>query len=215
MRLQTTYAYKGGIQCPQDTAPMYGLDPTDPDVWGLKKLDAPTCLIIGPGGKGEITFLQSLCPSANISVLSAHTDEFKTMIDLDPMVLMHVGDIHDMPFYSGAFDYVMAFNVLEHCFSPYMAIMEVRRVLKDDGSACFLLPSFHGPEGGKGPFHLHCLTEEVWGQLLVKVGLDAVATKVIHGDVDFDSTYMQFRCVCVPLPSPHDQILQDIKQLKG
>lgn len=211
LQLQTTYAYTKGVQLRDGSMPNYGLDLTDPGAWGLPARADPRCLIIGPGGTGEIRWLRTLAPYAELHVLTAHEPELQELRDVHAFL----GDVHDMPYADSTFDYILALNVLEHCFSPYIALMECRRVLTETGTACFLLPSFHGLEGGVGPFHLHCLTEEVWGQLLVKVGLDAAATRVLHGDVMPEDFYLQFLCRAVPPPPPHDQILRDIRAYKG
>lgn len=207
LQLQTTYAYTRGVQLRDGSMPNYGLDLTDPVVWGLPTVPDPRCLIIGPGGTGEVCWLRRLVPGAEIHVLTAHKPELEELSG----VHVFLGDIHNMPYVNGIYDYILALNVLEHCFAPYIALMECRRVLKETGTACFLMPSFHGSEGGIGPFHLHCLTEEVWGQLLVKVGLDAIATAVLHGDVQPEDFYLKFLCRAVTPPPPHDQILRDIQ----
>ena len=213
LRLQTDYAYHEGMQLGDAAMPTYNLDPYDRTAWGIQ--DTPAhCLLIGPGGSGEARFLHALLPEAEITVLSAHHVEIEHLTPHSGVILAIHGDVHDMSLPSDYFDYVFAINVLEHCFAPYIALMECRRVLRDTGAACFLMPSFRGKEGGKGNFHLHCLTEEVWGELLCKVGLDAITTKVIHGDVHPDSFYLQFLCRCVGLREPHSLILERLKGYK-
>jgi len=213
LRLQTLYAYRDGVQQANGPLPTYGLDVDDPRVWGVPVIPAPCVLLIGPGGTAEIEWLRRLAPDASLYVLTATQKELDLFASDVRMAVL--GDIHDLPYPSGYFDYILALNVLEHAFAPYIALLECRRVLKDAGAACFLMPSFRGAEGGKGPFHLHCLTEEVWGQLLVKVGLDAVYTRVLHGDVEPEDFYLQFICRAVPPPSPHDRLLSDIRAYKA
>lgn len=50
-------------------------------------------------------------------------------------------DANKLPFKKDEFDAVFCLEVLEHVFSPKKVIEEVRRVLKNDGYAVFLVPS--------------------------------------------------------------------------
>lgn len=52
-----------------------------------------------------------------------------------------VADAHHLPFKSQFFDAVFALEVLEHVFDPVKVLNEVKRVLKKDGYAIFLVPS--------------------------------------------------------------------------
>lgn len=51
-----------------------------------------------------------------------------------------VGDIHALPFRTGAFDTVIADNVLEHASFPLAALGEIRRVLASNGAVYALIP---------------------------------------------------------------------------
>ncbi len=52
-----------------------------------------------------------------------------------------VGDAQILPFDSATFDAVFALEVLEHVFDPLKVLKEIRRVMKKDGYAVFLVPS--------------------------------------------------------------------------
>ena len=52
-----------------------------------------------------------------------------------------VADAHKLPFESETFDAVFALEVLEHVFDPARVLNEVKRVLKKNGYAIFLVPS--------------------------------------------------------------------------
>ncbi len=45
------------------------------------------------------------------------------------------GDIHDLPFEDGEFDFVLSFTTLQNSDKPETALREIRRVLKNNGSA--------------------------------------------------------------------------------
>jgi len=52
-----------------------------------------------------------------------------------------VADAHKLPFKSNSFSVVVALEVLEHVFDPSKVLSEVKRVLKPEGYAIFLVPS--------------------------------------------------------------------------
>jgi ubiquinone/menaquinone biosynthesis C-methylase UbiE len=52
-----------------------------------------------------------------------------------------IADAHKLPFKSQTFDLVFALEVLEHVFDPHLVLSEVKRVLKNNGYAIFLVPS--------------------------------------------------------------------------
>jgi ubiquinone/menaquinone biosynthesis C-methylase UbiE len=52
-----------------------------------------------------------------------------------------IADAHQLPFKAQTFDAVFALEVLEHVFDPVRVLSEVKRVLKKDGYAVFLVPS--------------------------------------------------------------------------
>lgn len=52
-----------------------------------------------------------------------------------------VADAHKLPFKANTFDAVFALEVLEHVFDPTKVMSEIKRVLKKDGYAIFLVPS--------------------------------------------------------------------------
>jgi len=169
-------------------------------------------LVIGPGGPREVAALLPSLPG-EVCVLTAHAPEVaKIQAELPPAVQVHLGDMHDMPFENGAFDFVFASNVLEHALAPYAALMQIRRVLKDGGVANLVLPDFAGFEGGTGPFHLHCLDERVWKELLRKTGLPAAEiVRQESGNPEACACYWHFRCVAGGPPTPHDRVLEGVR----
>jgi ubiquinone/menaquinone biosynthesis C-methylase UbiE len=59
-------------------------------------------------------------------------------------------DIHDMPYEDNSFDYVIADQVIEHVKKPWVAMEEVRRVLKPNGwaiiTSCLMNGIHWGPK---------------------------------------------------------------------
>lgn len=168
-----------------------------------------SALIIGPGGAHELNALEPFLP-VRTWVLTAHEPEAHSIASKSP-IRTYRGDLHEMPYLFESFDFVHCSNVLEHVLAPYIALMEIRRVLKPGGVASFVMPSFDGDEGGVGPFHLHCLDEKVWRELLRKTGY-SISDVVVQPGVSPASTkeYYHFRCVAGTPPSPHDKVLHEL-----
>lgn len=211
LRLQTSAAYGETSAHKDDPRPQDPRPDTERMVefmHGVSLARSLTgALIIGPGGVPEVRAL-SFMPRP-LHVLTAHRPEAEVVRAACPWTHVDVGDIHDMPYNAGVVDVVYASNVLEHCFAPYIALLECRRVLREGGLASLVVPTFDGPEGGRGPFHLHCLDERVWAELLRKTGL-AVANTQIEAGAEPGAGYIHYRCVAVTPPHPHDKLLAQI-----
>jgi SAM-dependent methyltransferase len=173
-----------------------------------QKRELPRSLLIGPGGPSEVRALLGNVPEP-VFVLSDHQPELGAIGQAGLAVTCERGDMHDMPFQSGVFGLVYASNVLEHALAPYVVLMEIRRVLAENGIAYLVMPSFAGVEGGRGPFHLHCLTQEVWTELLRKCGLVIADVHVQQGLDDSTAHYVHYRCVAGRPPPPHDRVLEE------
>lgn len=65
------------------------------------------------------------------------------------------GDVHFLPFVSGAFDVVFCASLIEHVRRPDWLLHEVRRVLRSGGVCYLSFPPFYSPRGGHefSPFH--------------------------------------------------------------
>lgn len=214
LAMQNAYAYGTGTG---DASPN-AADTNEIAAVYVRRLRAerelPRSLLIGPGGAGEVGALLGHVP-APVHVLSAHQPEVEAVRRAYPdVVLAELGDMHDMPYQSGAFGFVYASNVLEHALAPYVALMEIRRVLAENGVAYLVMPSFAGMEGGRGPFHLHCLTQEVWTELLRKTGLVVADVHVQQGLDDSTAHYVHYRCVAGRPPPPHDRVLLELVTCK-
>jgi SAM-dependent methyltransferase len=210
LRLQTDHAYAEGM-------PQADLARSAGEYIERVGRDRPISgsLVIGPGGPDEVRALRGRV-AGNLHVLTAYDVEAGVIRSANvPDVHVDVGDIHNMPFQHEVFSFVHASNVLEHSLAPYIALMECRRVLKPGGIASFVLPSFEGREGGRGPFHLHCLTREVWSELLHKTGLEIADVYEEPGAEDPTAHYTHFRCVALAPPHPHELVLAEVTAFKA
>ena len=173
-------------------------------------------LIIGPGGAFEVNALAPHLPQP-LWVLTSHGPEVEQLrAACTSPVSVEGGDMHAMPFQNGAFDIVFSSNVLEHALAPYCALMECRRVLRSGGIGYFIMPSFEGDEGGVGPFHLHCLSQPVWMELLRKTGFSIADALVQPGEQPASTkSYTHYRCVATAPPPPHDRVLSELVTYKA
>ena len=56
-------------------------------------------------------------------------------------VVLFQADMHDVPFESGCFDGIFATQTFEHALSPWMLVIEWRRLLRDGGRVFVDVPS--------------------------------------------------------------------------
>jgi SAM-dependent methyltransferase len=184
-----------------------------------KPVRGPT-LVIGPGGGTEVGFALEHFPSPIVFV-TAHLPEFEVLqhrVSLSSPPTLTAGvcvdDMHELKFApTGYFGFVFANNVLEHCIAPYAALMQIRRVLQPGGVARIVVPSFEGPEGGNGPFHLHCQRSDEWVTLMAKCGFRQNGI-VIQRGVDAETDHYQHYCLDpVELQPPHDAVLRAITRI--
>ena len=54
-----------------------------------------------------------------------------------------LGDMHELPFDDDTFDAAVMWDSLEHCVSPYIALCEMKRVLKDYGKGLIFMPGMN------------------------------------------------------------------------
>lgn len=212
LRLQTDLAYGEGDGAPGPNAATEHAIMRDYIARIQDVRPIAPALVIGPGGPQEMIALRDALSKypQPVHALTAHMPEYRSLLADCPWIMPQQGDIHYMPYGSGTFQFLHASNVLEHSLAPYVALIECRRVLIPGGVASFVLPSFEGREGGKGPFHLHCLTKDVWLELLRKTGFTVSDTHVQPGGDDPDAHYVHYRCVATEPPHPHGIILNEI-----
>jgi ubiquinone/menaquinone biosynthesis C-methylase UbiE len=73
-----------------------------------------------------------------------------TDVDLAPLTICQSGghllstqsDAASLPYRSGSFDFVLAGDVLEHCQNDAKSLMEIWRVVRDEGSVVLTVPAF-------------------------------------------------------------------------
>jgi SAM-dependent methyltransferase len=76
------------------------------------------------------------------------------MLRHTPASIRVAADIHQLPFRSGAFDAVVANNVMEHAYDPVRALAEVGRILAKTGALYALIPMDALNAGHAVPTHL-------------------------------------------------------------
>lgn len=170
---------------------------------------APRVLLVGPSLNEP-----GLFPGFRVRAIVPRESDAEALRGIG--VEADVGDVHDMPYASASFEAVFASNVLEHSVAPYVALMEIRRVLGEGGEARLVMPTFELREGGRGPFHLHCLDRRVWEELLRKTGLPPAEVALEQASEGAPGEgYLMFRCAAARPPGPHGRVLDEIRAIKG
>jgi SAM-dependent methyltransferase len=223
LMLQNQFAYGDSHSAPspstqiqnEEAARWFDLLMANPGRIGNLGRRPERALLIGPGGPYEVQSLGPHLPNP-LTILTSHEPEVEVFRASGMDIYREVGDMHDMPMASGHYDIVFSSNVLEHALAPYCALMEARRVATPGGIGYFILPAFEGDEGGVGPFHLHCLDERVWRELLRKTGW-TVADAFFQPGVQPHATkgYTHYRCVASSPPEPHDRVLKELITFKA
>ena len=91
-----------------------------------------------------------------------------------------VADIHRLPFGDGAFNSVVANNVLEHLYDPLAGLSEIRRLLRPGGRLFALLPFDALNSHHELPAHLWKLDEPGLRKALVAAGFEIARLEVVH-----------------------------------
>lgn len=76
-----------------------------------------------------------------IDVLKTSVDWANNHWKKNKKMKFFVGDAHKLKFKNGEFDAVFIMEVLEHVHNPVKVLREVKRILKSNGYAVFLVPS--------------------------------------------------------------------------
>jgi SAM-dependent methyltransferase len=214
LQLQTTIPYGDGFANKKQQVTEPSLDFRNFLSKWVKIDSVKRVLDFGPGGVQELFLLKRTFPDAEVHALTAHKPEADFIKQHPHGYKANFGDMHDAPYKNESFHFVFSSNVLEHSISPYISLMECRRVLTNPGWAVFILPSFAGREGGIGPYHLHCLDFNVWHELLKKTGFHVLDRNDDMAGKQKDSKYCRYTCKTVPLPDPHNKVMGKLKAYK-
>ena len=101
-------------------------------------------------------------------------------LDLVPSDTTDVcGNAHAMPFRDEGFGFVMSQEVLEHLKDPFLAMLEMRRVLKRGGFLYLQVPFVIGYH--PGPTDFWRFTKEGVREILTRSGLECVEIRIAVG----------------------------------
>ncbi len=76
-----------------------------------------------------------------------------------------LGDVYNLPFKSKSIELVIADQLLEHMHNPYLTLLEIWRVLKDDGQLSASVP-VPGTESSFDPTHVSIFGRDRWLSIL-------------------------------------------------
>ena len=80
------------------------------------------------------------------------------------------GDAHELPFNDKSFNIIFSSHALEHTLSPIICLLEMKRVLKDDGDLIIGVPL---SPGFIYPGHIYVMSLQGWKNLFEQVGFKA------------------------------------------
>lgn len=211
--MQTESAYPGG---PYQSPTMH--------VERAMKLGLPDnsgrLLVIGPGTYHEVEALDKAVRPRELFVLTAFEGERAGLEQhCRPNGCIErgeVGDMHDTPFETAAYDLIFSSNVFEHAIAPHMMLLEMRRLLKPGGVLYFVVPEFETAGGDASPWHVYCFPERTWMSLLHKSGFAAEPAKRAVEDFGGGAveSYLHIKAIAVEPPAPMDELLRRIIKLK-
>lgn len=111
-------------------------------------------------------------------------EDLRPLLDFDN-ISFEVGNIEKLPFQDSYFDIVICSEVVEHMKYPENCLMEIKRVLKDDGTFIISTPNsdnplvkisslFKGPDKSSG---INIIAEEKHGQNSGHIHDDHISTR--------------------------------------
>jgi ubiquinone/menaquinone biosynthesis C-methylase UbiE len=101
----------------------------------------------------------------NWTGITVNVDEIR---HADPDLDIKLMDVHQLGFEDETFDSFMFWDSLEHCVSPYIALSEAKRVIKEGGMGLIFMPGQNWLDHHN---HIHVMTVPQMSQLLRRVGL--------------------------------------------
>lgn len=91
---------------------------------------------------GEMTNkISRISPKAQITAVDIYKEAIFYGKKHYPHIKFLVADAHKLPFKNNSFDLVVCYETIEHLTSPKKALKEVRRVMKDNGTAIVAMDS--------------------------------------------------------------------------
>ncbi len=100
------------------------------------------------------------------------------------------GELEEAEFPAACFDAITLWHVLEHLHDPLSTLMEISRLLKDDGLLVFAIPNWGSVDAGlfgefwvglDVPRHLYVFPRPALEKLLAKAGFKIVETECVFG----------------------------------
>ncbi len=108
----------------------------------FKNKDNIRILVAGMGSGHELEALKmhGFSPKNIYGITIIEADIKLSKIYFSDIFNISIGDIHNTKFDSGYFDLIISKHTLEHSISPYLALWEFNRLLKNDGYIFLEIP---------------------------------------------------------------------------
>ncbi len=104
-------------------------------------------------------------------------------LDLDPQNSRVIeGDMHELPFDSAAFDFVLCHHAFEHSVAPLIVLCEMYRVLRPGGRAVIVVPDWKNESWYNEESHVGLIHDRLFRFLAVRVGFTVESIKQLKDD---------------------------------
>jgi len=117
------------------------------------------------------SFLDIGCETSNTSVVKAEWTGLDIIEREDERIIL--GDAHELPFNDDSFDIIFSSHTLEHTISPMICLIEMKRVIKNDGDIIIGVPC---DPGFMSDGHNYVLTLAGWKHLIEQSGFIVIKT---------------------------------------
>lgn len=120
-------------------------------IWHTKKLSTfkevidgvkyKKILDVGCAGGTFTNNISSIFPQAKITGIDIYPRAIEYGKNKYPHINFILSDVHNLPFKNNTFDLIVCYETIEHIVNPLRALIEIKRVLKNDGSALIAMDS--------------------------------------------------------------------------
>lgn len=107
----------------------------------IKDLSFKNCLDIGTASGFMISEIAKKYPGKNFSGIDVYDKAIKFAKKTYPNIKFKVASAEKLPFGNETFDLILCYETIEHVVSPKASLLEIKRVLKKDGTFILAMDS--------------------------------------------------------------------------
>jgi len=96
----------------------------------------------------------------------------KSQVNLEPHLPIIKSTAEVLPFKNQTFEKSICYSSLEHCLNPYLVLLEIYRVLKNNGIVTIYIPNAETQHYKGNEDHLYCWSKHEIMNLLSRVNFE-------------------------------------------